>query len=256
MMLVRPIAALNDNYIWMIVHPALRKAIVVDPGDAQPVIDALQADDLTLEGILITHHHWDHTQGIEALLQYHSAPVYGSKHDQLPACDHFLSEDDEVFFASLDAPFRVMEIPGHTLGHIAYVGNGALFCGDTLFLMGCGRLFEGTPAQMLNTLNKIKHLLPETLIYCAHEYTQANARFALAVEPNNPHLHERINTISALRAQNKPTIPAPLSIELQTNPFLRCDQPEVRAAAEKHAGRSLRDEVAVFATLRAWKDHF
>lgn len=250
-----PIPALKDNYIWLIVG-SNQQAVVVDPGDAAPVLKTLNQYGLSLAAILVTHHHWDHTNGIDELLQHHSVPVFSSQQDKVSGVNHFVGQDDEVNLSKQGLSFRVIEIPGHTLGHLAYYGHGVVFTGDTLFTGGCGRLFEGTAEQMCTSLNKLKALPEDTLVYCGHEYTENNLRFALAVEPNNPHLLQRSNKIKELRSKNQPTVPATIEEEKQTNPFLRCEIPEVIKAAEKFAGRPLKNPVEVFTVIREWKNNF
>jgi hydroxyacylglutathione hydrolase len=253
-----PIPALSDNYIWMVQKNG--HALVVDPGEPGPV-ELLLSHGLMLEAILITHHHNDHTGGVRALQQRTGARVYGPRAENLPACDVPLSEGDCVNLPGLGLQFQVLDIPGHTAGHIGYVGligaeRPVIFCGDTLFAAGCGRLFEGTPAQMVESLGKIGRLPPGTLVCCAHEYTAANIRWALQVEPENVALQARARETASLRAQNQPTLPSRLDLELQTNPFLRTWHPDVRAAADQRAARRLESPQAVFACLRQWKNDF
>lgn len=255
MLTISAIPAFNDNYIWLLQAAHAPLATVVDPGDAGPVIERLDADGLTLTDILVTHHHGDHVGGITRLLErWPQAQVHGPAGERIPACGHALREGDEVSPEGLDQSFTVIDVPGHTAGHIAYHGGGVLFCGDTLFAGGCGRVFEGTHAQMHQSLGKLAGLPPETLVYCAHEYTQSNLRFAGAVEPDNPALLARIETVAALRTAGKPTVPSSLADELATNPFLRSAESSVRKAAEQRAGRRLGNPVDVFATIRRWKD--
>lgn len=251
---IRPIRALHDNYIWMIVHPDLREAVIVDPGEAKPVLDALDENEVKLKAILITHHHWDHTNGIADLLNHFSVPVYAPANDNVSLCDHPLREGDTIDFEDLGWQFSVMDIPGHTLGHIALVGLGCVFSGDTLFTGGCGRVFEGTPDQMLASLNRFKDLPADTRVYCGHEYTKANLQFALKVEPENADLIQRMEETKALRAKDSPTVPSTMAVELATNPFLRCETPTVKQAAEQHLGHQLESPVEVFSAIREWKN--
>jgi len=261
---VWPIPAFNDNYLWCI-HDG-HSALVVDPGDAKPVLEYLEQKKLTLKGILITHHHADHTGGILQLLQTLGAsiPVYGPMGADIPGRTQALIEGDKVEITSPSMSLEVFEVPGHTLSHIAYFANiqakipePMLFCGDTLFASGCGRLFEGTPTQMSQSLAKFIALPKNTLVYCTHEYTLSNIRFALAVEPNNANLIAWAQTATALRDQGLPTLPSTIGQELQVNPFMRCDQQEVIDAALKISGEKVLSTPAhVLAVIRAWKDRF
>lgn len=258
MLSIIPIPAFADNYIWL-----LRKAdagVVVDPGDAAPVIDHCEREGVALAAILATHHHGDHVGGIARLSERWPLPVYGPATETIPGRSHALREGDVVVVPGIDVRFTAIDIPGHTAGHIAYVSADeeppVVFCGDTLFAAGCGRLFEGTPAQMVDSLAKLARLPDETRIYCGHEYTLANLRFARAVEPANPLLEERERREKAKRARGLPTLPSTIGEERATNPFMRTDQAAVHAAAQQHAGRALGDRVAVFAEIRAWKNAF
>jgi len=249
-----PIPAFDDNYIWVIRNT--HSAAVVDPGDADPVRDYLKHESLQLIAILNTHHHGDHVGGNADLLEHFNVPVYGPSHERIDTVSHPLDEGSEVHLPLLSLRLKVFDIPGHTAGHIGYYGANSLFCGDTLFGCGCGRIFEGTPAQMYASLQKIRHLPDETLVYCAHEYTLSNIRFAKAIEPNNVALLNREKRDQQLRSQHKPTLPSTIGLEKLTNPFLRCGEPDVKASAKKHANQDLIDEIAVFATLREWKNRF
>ena len=256
MLTIEPILAFHDNYIWMISHPESKKVIIVDPGESENVLAVLRKRQLSLAAILITHHHYDHTNGIATILKNFPAPVYGPLRDVVPLCSHKLKEGDVITFPELSATFSVLDIPGHTLGHIAFVGEGVLFCGDTLFTAGCGRLFEGSVKQIVDSLAKLSSLPDDTNIYCGHEYTAANLAFAQTIEPDNPAILQRIADTNAKRAQGLPTVPASIALEKQTNPFLRCHIEKVITAAEKHCNQSLSDSVAVFAEIRQWKNHF
>lgn len=255
--------AFKDNYLWLI-HDGVNAA-VVDPGDAAPVLAALQANGLTLTAILLTHHHADHIGGVPRLLAHRQVPVFGPRNDGIEAVTHPLGEGERIRVPGLALELNVLDVPGHTLGHIAYVRDDAaasagarwLFCGDTLFGAGCGRLFEGTPAQMAASLAKLAALPDDTLVYCAHEYTLSNLRFAEAVEPGNRALQMRVENDSQLRGTNLPTIPSNIAIEKATNPFLRAHEPAIvdsLVAAGKLAPGA--DAVTAFAALREWKNVF
>jgi len=257
MLEVSPIRAFSDNYLWLIRAPIdVRRAVVVDPGDADAIEAALEQHGLSLGAILVTHHHPDHVGGVQALAARHGVEVYGPARERMPCEVRPVDDGDIVSLADLGLEFRVMAVPGHTLGHVAYHGHGALFCGDTLFSAGCGRLFEGTPEQMLGSLDRIAALPDDTRVYCAHEYTLANLRFAAAVEPGNADVLETLEAVRELRARDGITLPTTLGRERRINPFLRCREPEVRAAAEARAGNPLPGPVDVFAVIRAWKDGF
>ena len=257
MLEVSPVRAFSDNYLWLVRAPGNRRdAVVVDPGDARPVEAALEQHGLTLRAILVTHHHPDHVGGVQALAARHGAEVFGPARERMPCDVRPLDDGDMVNLAELGLEFRVMAVPGHTLGHLAYHGHGALFCGDTLFSAGCGRLFEGTPVQMLGSLDRIAALPDDTQVYCAHEYTLSNLRFAAAVEPGNAEVLETLEAVSQLRARDGITLPTTLGRERRINPFLRCREPAVRTAAEARAGTPLPGPADVFAVIRAWKDGF
>jgi hydroxyacylglutathione hydrolase len=261
---VWPIPAFDDNYIWCI-HDG-KSALIVDPGDSAPVLDYLAKHQLQLKGILITHHHADHTGGILNLLQTIDAnlPVYGPAGDNIPGRTQAAKEGDKIEITSPRISLKVYEVPGHTLSHIAYFANmqanvvePMLFCGDTLFASGCGRLFEGTPTQMTQSLAKFAALPKNTLVYCTHEYTLSNIRFALAVEPNNVNLISWAEQAKELRDKGVPTLPTTIGQELQVNPFMRCDQPEVISSAKSISGQTdLPSPAHVLAVIRAWKDKF
>lgn len=256
MLNISPIPAFNDNYIWLISNG--EHAAVVDPGDAAPVGRVLAERGLTLDAILITHHHRDHTGGVTALLaQWPEARLYAPAAEPMPAPGGLaLQEGDRVQLAELGLELSVMAVPGHTLGHIAYHGQGLLFCGDTLFSGGCGRLFEGSPQQMHQSLSRLAALPDETRVYCTHEYTQANLAFCHAVEPNNPELKKYLQKVAKLRQQGIPTLPSSIGLEKAVNVFLRPHLAGVRAAARHHAMAALNEDVEVFAALRRWKDDF
>jgi hydroxyacylglutathione hydrolase len=251
---VTPIPAFRDNYIWAL-HDG-KHAVIVDPGDAAPVLDFLHAHKLTLSSILITHHHNDHVGGNRDLLAKHPVPVYGPAGEDIATLTTRLRENDEVTLPELKLTFKVIEIPGHTAGHIAYVGHGMVFCGDTLFACGCGRLFEGTPAQMHRSLAKLAALPGDTRVYCAHEYTLSNIAFARAVEPDNDVLLKREFAEREKRGRGIPTVPSTIALELATNPFMRSNSPTVIAAANQRTHSPHPTPVDVLATIREWKNSF
>lgn len=253
---IDPIPAFQDNYIWTLARDG--RAVVVDPGDAAPVLASLRERDLQLDAIVVTHHHADHVGGVATLLASRPVPVHGPARTPYAGVTHPLADGDQVTL--LGYPFQVLAVPGHTLDHIAYWSAelGVLFCGDTLFAGGCGRLFEGTPAQMLASLTRLAALPPQTRVYCTHEYTLGNLRFARAVEPANLALQQRQAMCVDQRERGEPTLPSTIGLERETNPFLRCALPGVRAAAQAQSAGALAadDTVAVFATIRSWKDRF
>lgn len=256
MIKVEPIPAFTDNYIWCLYDDQSLEAMVVDPGDASPVFDWIEKAGLTLVGIIITHHHADHTGGLNSLLSQHAVPVYGPENPKIGQITQRLTDGDSV--SLLGCSFAVIAVPGHTLDHIAFYASAEdiLFCGDTLFAGGCGRVFEGDAEMMLSSLNKLASLPEKTSVYCAHEYTMANLRFAHAVEPGNEQLNQRINNDQLKRDQDLPTVPSTIAIELQTNPFLRCEQSAVIAAAAQQSGNTPTNPVDTFAVIRGWKDGF
>lgn len=255
---ITPVPAFNDNYLWLLERGGT--AAVVDPGAAAPVLRALDERQLDLVAILVTHHHGDHVDGVRELKERFGTRVYGPAGESIPGIDRRLAAGDRI--SELGLSFQVIEVPGHTRGHIAYFAAEAepplLFCGDTLFACGCGRLFEGTPAQMLSSLDALAQLPQATRFFCAHEYTLSNIRFALAVEPGNTELQARATRAAAVRERGLPTLPSTIGLERATNPFLRSAAPAVHAAAEVRAGRTIEpgDRVSVFAAIRSWKDNF
>jgi hydroxyacylglutathione hydrolase len=257
MLYIEPIPAFDDNYIWLLRDAGGQddRAVVVDPGDAEPVVARLRADGLRLGAVLLTHHHYDHQGGVADLLDlWPDALVTAPDDPRIPRATRRVGDGEEVTLPGLGATFRVLAVPGHTSTHIAYWGAGALFCGDTLFAAGCGRVFDGTFEQLAASLRRIAALPPETRCYCAHEYTLANLGFAQWVEPDSEALEARIAASRDLRARGEPTVPFTLAQELTTNPFLRTAEPSVVEAAAVFAGQALEDETAVFTALRRWKD--
>jgi hydroxyacylglutathione hydrolase len=249
-----PLSAFKDNYIWTL--RAGKFAAVVDPGEALPVKKYLAQEGLTLAAILATHHHPDHVGGIEELVSLAKVPVFGPKGEPIPALTHPVGQDDKVEIPALEASFSVLDIPGHTRAHVAYYGLESLFCGDTLFACGCGRVFEGTAEQMLASLMRLAALPDATKVYCGHEYTLANIKFARAVDPDNRMLAAREERATQLRAAGRPTLPSTLGEERATNPFLRCAEPVVVESANKYLGSRVGDPVSVFAAIREWKNRF
>ena len=253
---ILPIQALRDNYIWTLINRSNNCAVCVDPGESKPLLQRLDKEKAKLVAILITHHHWDHTNGIKEIIKHYDVPVYGPKKEHIPDLSTRLIENDLVEIEELGLSLKTIEIPGHTKGHIAYYGQEMLFCGDTLFTAGCGRIFEGTTEQMFNSLNKLASLPKETLIYCGHEYTENNLHFALTLEPDNENLQQRLSQTQSLRQKERATVPAPIEIERLTNPFLRSHEKSIRQAAEKFSGKQLPTPIEVFAEIRNWKNNF
>ncbi|MFQ5902568.1 MAG: hydroxyacylglutathione hydrolase [Candidatus Binatia bacterium] len=250
------IPLLRDNYAYLIVCEKTNEAAVVDPSEAEPVLRRVEKEKVTLKAILNTHHHWDHTGGNAGLLERLALEVYGHWVDKgrIPGLTHTLDEGDEVVIGGLGA--RVLFIPGHTKGHIAYLFENKLFCGDTLFVAGCGRLFEGTAEQMHNSLNKLKDLPADTLVYCGHEYTEKNLKFAMTLEPNNKKLAEKMERVRSLRAKGISTVPSTMGEERETNPFLRWDSEEIQESLKNKIPNSTLDPISVFAKVRVLKDKF
>ncbi|MDE2461550.1 MAG: hydroxyacylglutathione hydrolase [Gammaproteobacteria bacterium] len=249
-----PLPAFRDNYIWLLA--TVHSAAVVDPGESEPVRRALAQRGLTLCAILLTHHHADHVGGAMALAREFGCPIFGPAAEGIPGVSRALREGDLVDIPALRLRFQAQEIPGHTAGHIAYQGHNIVFCGDTLFSAGCGRLFEGTAVQMSASLAKLAALPDATAVCCGHEYTVANLRFAQLIEPENREIRIYAEQAAERRRQNLPTLPSTLARERQVNPFLRCREAVVIEAAEKHAGHRLNDAIEVFAVIRSWKDTF
>ncbi len=255
---IYPVPAFRDNYIW-IIHNTVH-AVIVDPGDAAPVISYLEAHRLQPIAILITHHHSDHTGGNLRLIERYALPVYGPLQEKIPTVTYPVREGDRVQLAPLALTLDVIEIPGHTRGHIAYfIANqpeNMLFCGDTLFACGCGRIFEGTPQQMYGSLQKLVSLPDNTWVYCAHEYTLGNIGFARTVEPGNDDLRKLEQRANQMRQRCLPTLPTDMATEKACNPFLRCQHPEIIHHVEQFTERKLTDPIEVFTALREWKNIF
>ncbi|MBD9463868.1 hydroxyacylglutathione hydrolase [Pseudomonas sp. Pdm06] len=255
MIQISALPAFTDNYIWLLQDHSTQRCAVVDPGDAAPVQAWLDAHPgWVLSDILITHHHHDHVGGVQALKNATNATVYGPASENIPARDQALHDNDQVSVLGWD--FDVYAVPGHTLGHIAYYHHGLLFCGDTLFAAGCGRLFEGTPAQMHHSLGRLAALPEDTLVYCTHEYTLSNLKFAAAVEPGNPDIAARLEKVARQRNEGIMTLPSTLALEKLTNPFLRTTETSVKQKADERSGQRNQTPSEVFAALRAWKDTF
>lgn len=250
-----PVPAFDDNYLWL-AHDGSR-AVVVDPGDAAPVAAALQRLKLQLSAILLTHHHADHIGGVAALLErFAGVDVYAPDDERIEPATRRVGDGDTVDIEAPGLRLRVLALPGHTRSHIGYYGAGLLFCGDTLFSAGCGRLFEGTPAQMHASLSRLSALPPPTAVYCAHEYTLSNLRFACAVEPENPEVLARFDSVSRWREQGRISLPSSIALERATNPFLRVSETSVKKMADERSGQQIRTPEEVFATIRRWKDQF
>lgn len=257
MLTATPLPAFTDNYIWMLTKENTTGMVVVDPGDADVVIQAIKTYHQPLAAILLTHHHPDHTGGVKQLSDLYSIPVYGPANSPFKGITHPLT--DQMQINILGETLIVKEVPGHTLDHICYFQSGdtpQLLCGDTLFLAGCGRLFEGTAEQMLNNMNYFKTLPTETNIYCTHEYSLANLDFATAVEPENTDIQRVKEKCRSLRTANKPTLPSTIAQELKINPFMRSEVPEVKAAAQDYTQTDINTELDTFTAIREWKNHF
>lgn len=258
---VTPIPAFEDNYIWAIHKPQSDAVIIVDPGDAEPVFAWLQQRKLKLAAVLITHHHADHTGGLLALVAQYPCPVYGPDNQDIAGITQSLTDGERFRIAALDLEFQVLTTPGHTLDHISFYSNDMLFCGDTLFSAGCGRMFEGTPEVFTESLRKLAELPDQTRVYCAHEYTLANLAFARTVEPHNSVLEEHQQWAKQQRAKAQPTLPTTLATEKQINPFLRYREPSVQSQCRTHI-QNRKDDLELsadhdfFFCIRRWKDQF
>ena len=249
------IPGFETNYFWLGVNWKEAIAFVVDPGDTVPILDYLKKHGLQLTAILLTHKHADHIGGVAALLaQYPGVPVYAHPTESIPMMTQAIVDQQQIVLDRFSCTFQVIHVPGHTLGHVAYYCAPMLFCGDTLFGAGCGRLFEGTAEEMFTSLCTLSALPDDTLVYCAHEYTLVNLKFAKQVEPNNPAIDERIKLTQDLRAQNIPSVPSTLALEKLTNPFLRCTEAEVVAQVSAHARQVLPTAVDVFRAMRLWRN--
>ncbi|MFW5450589.1 MAG: hydroxyacylglutathione hydrolase [Methylophagaceae bacterium] len=253
---IHSIAIFNDNYIWLIEQPTSKHLLIVDPGNAEQLMTIIAQQQFIPVAILITHACHDHIDGIKPLLKHYDIPVYGPTIENVPRMTHPLSARDHLNIDTAFPAIRVLDVPGHTAGHIAYLMEDNLFCGDTLFGAGCGRLHNGTAAQLFQSLRQIATLPIQTKIYCAHEYTEANLRFAATIEPHNTDIQQRIKDTANIRQQDKASLPSTLELELATNPFLRCHQADVVQAVEQFSGKQLVTDVEVFTELRLWKDQF
>ena len=251
---VVPLRAFSDNYVWTLRDSG--HAAVVDPGDAKPVLDYLRSERLELVAIINTHHHADHVGGNAELLKHYRVPVYGPHDERIREVTHRLGDGDKITLPHFGIEFQIFEIPGHTRSHIAFYGGGMLFSGDTLFAVGCGKLFEGTPQQMYDSLSKLIRLPDDTKVYCGHEYTLSNIRFARAADPDNAALRDLEAKAAKLREQGQPTLPSSIGQEKATNPFVRCNEPALIQSASAHAGKKLTSPVAVLAEIRDWKNKF
>ncbi len=256
MFTVDAVPACKDNYIWMLINQKTSGCIVVDPGEAPQVITYLKNHQLSLKAIFVTHHHWDHSNGVAELLEHEKAPVYGPSKENIASVDHKLEDKQFIHLDEIQAKFIAMELPGHTAGQIAYYGHSMVFTGDTLFSAGCGRMFEGTPEIFSDSLMQLKNLPEETKIYCGHEYTINNLKFALTVEPNNQAAKDHLEHCKQLISKEKKTLPSTIGLERKINPFLRITEQTVIQAAEGWADRQLSSPADVFKILRKWKDSF
>lgn len=253
---IHAIPILSDNYVWTIIEPNSKSAMIVDPGEAKPVLKYLRDNDLNLVGILITHHHWDHTNGLVEVAKAYDCPVYGPKTEKIRGVTQPVGEGDQFHVDAMNLDFKVLDIPGHTLGHVAYIGDNALFCGDTLFSGGCGRLFEGTYEQLYSSLQKLAALPDDTKVYCAHEYTKRNLQFALKIEPDNKNTARYLEQVEDCMTKQRPTLPSNIALEKKINPFLRCAEKKVIQCVKQNTRTPSTLPLAVFTELRVLKDGF
>ncbi|MFO1257462.1 MAG: hydroxyacylglutathione hydrolase [Gammaproteobacteria bacterium] len=253
-----PIPALKDNYIWCLAHHAKQQALIVDPGEAEPILRYLSHYQLQLNAILVTHHHADHTAGIAELKKnYPHTRVIGPANENIPLRTEAAQPGNRLSLSTLGIEFEVLDIPGHTMGHVAYFNDTWLFCGDTLFSCGCGRIFEGTHEMMYHSLEKLRNLDDCLLVCCAHEYTLQNIKFAQTVLPDSVQLKAFQEKVIRQRTLNLPSLPIPLGVEKQLNPFLNCNQPGVIKAVRYHEkSPKITDPIQIFASLREWKNEF
>jgi hydroxyacylglutathione hydrolase len=256
MLEIIPLPALKDNYIWLLKNKASTHVAIVDPSEAKPLLNLIESEGLIPVAIMITHHHWDHVGGIAEITDKYNIPVYTPKTEAVDGSTNPVGEGDIVSLPELNLELRILDVPGHTSGAIAYYSEDMVFSGDTLFTAGCGRMFEGTAPQMHASLSKFKSLPDETLLYCGHEYTVSNLQFAATVEPDNKTIQERLCQAKQLRGKNQSTVPATLKLEKESNPFLRCEQTNVIDAVSKYSGKTLDKPHEVFAAMRSWKDNF
>lgn len=258
MLEIIPLPALKNhyNYIWLLKNKTSRHVAIVDPGEAGPLLKLIDSEKLIPLAILITHHHWDHVDGIPDISAKYDIPVYTPKTESVAKSTHPVGEGDTVSLPELDLELSILDVPGHTSGAIAYYSDGMVFSGDTLFAAGCGRMFEGTAPQMHASLSKFKPLPDETLLYCGHEYTVNNLEFAATVEPKNKAIQTRLDWAIQTRNEDQPTVPGTLAMEKETNPFLRCEQESVIQAVQNYSGKTLNEASSVFGELRRWKDNF
>ncbi|MEE4272373.1 MAG: hydroxyacylglutathione hydrolase [Thermoanaerobaculales bacterium] len=254
MLHVWPVEVLADNYVWVLEQEGSPRVVVVDPGDASPVIAALTERNLEIAAVILTHHHHDHVGGLAEIVDCFHPAVFGAGSDGIPGVDHPVEGGDLIPLTDLDLELEVLSLPGHTANHLGFLGSGIVLVGDTLFAGGCGRIFEGTVEQMHQSLTGLAGLPRETKAYCAHEYTVANLRFGRKVEPVNTAIADRLAAAEAARNEDQPTVPSTIGWELETNVFLRCNHPAVADAAEARVGRPLRSSAEVFGVVRAWKD--